>query len=239
MLLSVLLMQLLLQLVSLFFKQFILMFDVVDQLFTSSNDIFTIVFFVLAVLFAFIWRDFLAVFVSKTHDIIFSNDLRTFYSQNAKSNSVLSIILAIISVSTISIYLYKILYNLFDYDVQYWHILLIIIVLHLYRVLSSKFIEWLFSLRNICSIWFDSYAWVHYIMGVVFFPLAIFITYRPIELSIFTIYIAVVIFIFSELLLIYRLFILFCKDLWSLFYLFLYLCTIEIMPLLVLYRLLK
>ena len=205
----------------------------------GSNDIYTLVFFAIAISFAFIWHDMLIVFFHKTYELIFSNDWRTFYLQSAKSGSLLSILLAVVNVAILSIFIHKISPYYLEWTIEIWIVILAILSLHIFRVLATKFIVWLFDMRNAFSIWFESYRWINYIVGVLFLPLAVLVTYRPNECFEITSYLAFAIFILSEILLVYRMFVVFCNDIWHFFYLFLYFCALEIIPLFMVLKILS
>ena len=213
--------------------------EIINQLcINGSNDIYTLVFLLIAFFFAFVWRDLLITFFHKTYEIIFSNDWRTFYVQGAKSGDLLSVILTIVNFSALSIFVHKIFPYYFEKNIEVWVIILAMISLHAFRMLATKFIVWLFALRNVFSIWLESYKWINYMQGVLFLPLAILVTYRPNECLEVTSYLAFIIFILSEILLVFRMFVVFCEDLWRFLYLFLYFCALEIIPLLLILKIL-
>lgn len=193
----------------------------------------------MAAMLALVWRSFLVVFVHKVREMVFSSDWRTFEAENAKSGTRMRFIIAIISVLSVSIYIYKFSQFIRPALVDYWAVLLALIALHTVRVVLTKWVEVLFELRGAYEIWFESYTWIHFTIGVLFFPLAVLITYSPEATFSLSAYIGIALFILGETLFVYRLFAVFYKGLASLFYLFLYLCALELMPLLTVFRLLS
>ncbi|MDA3853573.1 MAG: DUF4271 domain-containing protein, partial [Bacteroidales bacterium] len=78
-----------------------------------------------------------------------------------------------------------------------------------------------------------------FVSGVLYFPLAILMTYSPESTFSICTNIALVVFILGEMLFFYRLFSVFYAGIASLFYLFLYLCALEVLPLLIVFRILS
>ncbi len=205
----------------------------------AQNDLFTIAFLVMALMMAMVWRNFLIVFLHKTREMIFSRDWRTFEAENATAGSRMRIILVFVTLVSVSIFVFQI--NRFTpiRQLPYWSILLGITILHLIRILITKLLEFLLDIRGVFEIWFESYIWIHFMVGVLFFPLAVLMTYSPETTFSVTAYLGAGLFLLGEILLFYRLFAVFYRGLSSLFYLFLYLCTLEILPLLTVYGLLS
>lgn len=204
-----------------------------------KNDLFSVALFSIALLLALVWRNFLIVFVHKTREMILSHDLRTFEAENANSGPRLRLSLAIISIGSIAIFLYQFISFSDGPSISVWHIVLALLGLHLGRIFLTKYIIFVFKLRGFYEIWIESYSWIHFILGVLFFPLAVLITYSPEMTYAISGNLAFVFFIIGEFLLFYRIFSVFYNGLASLFYLFLYLCTLEILPLLTVFRLLS
>lgn len=203
------------------------------------NDVFSIAFFVLALLLATVWRNFLIVFVHKTREMVLSHDWRTFEAENASSGPRLQLTLIIILLSSVSIFLFQINRFTDARPVTFWHILLALTALHLVRLIFTKFIEVVFMQKGVYEMWVESYTWIHYILGVLFFPLAVLITYSPEATFSIVAHLAITFFILGEILFFYRLFSVFYRGIASLFYLFLYICTLEILPLLTVFRILS
>ena len=218
-----------------------LLITTIDQVLLNplKNDVFSVAFFAMALLLATVWRNFLIVFVHKTREMVLSHDWRTFEAENANSGPRLRLSLVVVNLSSISIFLYQLNRYLDAPLVPYWQLLLALTSLHILRILVTKFIEVLFKFRGLYEMWVESYTWIHYVLGVLFFPLAILMTYSPDLTFTFCANLALGLFILGELLLFYRLFFIFYNGIASLFYLFLYLCTLEIIPLLTVFRFLS
>jgi len=168
-----------------------------------------------------------------------SRDWRTFEAENVNSGPRLQIILFIVYLATIPIFVYHV-FNYMSWPlVPIWHLSAILLGLHVLRNVLTKFFEFVFNLKGVYQIWLESYSWIHFTLGVLFFPLAVLVTYSPEVTISFCANLALILFLLSEMLLFYRLCVVFCNSLASLFYLFLYLCTLEIIPLLIVFRILS
>ena len=203
------------------------------------NDAFSIAFFLLALLLATVWRNFLIVFVHKAREMVLSHDWRSFEAENANSGPRLRLALIIINLCSVSIFLYQLIVHNTSISLPYWHLLLALFFIHFLRILLTKLLEIIFNLRGVYEMWAESYTWIHYVSGVLFFPLAILMTYSPVFTFSICTNLALAFFVLGEILLFYRLFTVFYSGIASLFYLFLYLCTLEILPLLTVYRILS
>lgn len=204
--------------------------------FFSGDDVFTLAFLGIAVLLALVWKNFLLVFIHKIRELILSKDWRSFEAENANSGPRLRLHLSVISLASVSLFLFQMIRYSGLPSVPYLQVLLFLFVMHLARILLTKSVEFVFSMRGIYEMWIESYAWIHYIMGVLFFPLVVLLTYSPSETYTSVGHAAIVVFFLAEALLFYRLFAVFYNGIVSLFYLFLYLCTLEILPVLIVLR---
>lgn len=201
-----------------------------------GNDAYTITFTVMALLLAIIWHNFLLVIVHKVREMVLSSDLRTFEAENANSGFRMRIILSTIHLLSISIFIDHILKQFGVDIVEYWYILGLLFLLHAFRILMTRFLSYVFSMVEMYHVWVESYSWIHYILGLLVFPLAVLMTYSPVVTFSACANIALVIYLLSKILLFYRLFVVFYNGIHSLFYLFLYLCTLEIIPLLIVFH---
>lgn len=204
----------------------------------SENDVFTYVFLGLSIILAGIWHNFLIVFVHKSRELVLSHDWRSFEAENANSGSRLRFSLVLIHLVVLSLFIYQITAYVNGEASSFWKIVLTLFCIHTFRLLMTKLLEFVFSRKGMYEIWVESYAWIHYILGVLFFPLLVLMTYSPDLTFSFSAHFALFLFILAESLLFYRLFIVFYNGIVSLFYLFLYLCTLEILPLFIAFNIL-
>ena len=100
---------------------------------------------------------------------------------------------------------------------------------------SYKFINWIFFDKIKNNLWMESYFFVVSIFGMLLFPVALLVVYGDFSFYI-SVLIPVFLFVLVNLFFIYKCFSIFFSQLHGLFHLFLYFCTLEILPLLVVWR---
>lgn len=98
-----------------------------------------------------------------------------------------------------------------------------------------KFINWIFFDKAKNNLWTDAYFFILSIFGMLLLPVTLLAVYGnlPFHLSII---IPVFLFFLMNLIFIYKCFSIFFSRLHGSFYLFLYFCTLEILPLLVVWK---
>jgi len=101
----------------------------------------------------------------------------------------------------------------------------------LYRISGSMFQtqpetrEYLFNIDNF-----------NRSLGIILLPIVILISFAPVENPVFIVYVGILIVLIFNLLLLHRGILILLKKQFSIFYLFLYLCTLEFLPLLLIYK---
>lgn len=111
----------------------------------------------------------------------------------------------------------------------------IILTFYLLKWIIYKFINWIFFNKVKSKLWSESYLLILSILGFILFPVTLLGIYSHLSPSIISI-INICIFIFSNLLLFYKCFSIFFNRLHGIFFLFVYFCTLEILPFFVLRR---
>lgn len=98
-----------------------------------------------------------------------------------------------------------------------------------------RFINWIFFDKAKNNLWTDAYFFILSIFGMLLLPVTLLAVYGnlPFHLSII---IPVFLFLLMNLIFIYKCFSIFFSQLHGSFYLFLYFCTLEILPLLVVWK---
>lgn len=205
----------------------------------STNDLFTLLFLVAGILLAAIWQNFILVFIHKVRALLLSSDWRSFEVENATSGVRLRLVLMFVYLLSLSVSSFHLNNYLEARYIPFYIFPLLLFLAHLAKISMSALISYVFSCRNEFAIWVESYMWIHYIVGVVSLPLAVFLTYSPFETISFCAYFGLGVLFLAELLLIYRVAVIFNRGIVSFFYLFLYLCTLELIPLLTICRLLS
>jgi hypothetical protein len=200
---------------------------------------FTIVFIINCFLLAIFWHSLMIVLSHKVHELILSRDWRSFVLENVDTGIRIRIVLMVVYLSSLTIFFYWMsrFMGLEDTHFPIIYILGIIVGVHLLRIVATVIINAIFSSRASYRIWIESYLWIHFMLGILFIPLALLATYSPEEYLHIWFYIGLSFMILAEIMFFYRMFLVFYSGFVSFFYLFLYLCTLEILPLLFVVRL--
>lgn len=99
-----------------------------------------------------------------------------------------------------------------------------------YRLLGS-----IFSNPADTTRWLSGYASIHSLLGIFLFPLVFIIIYIPV-LSKSALITAVLFYLLSRIIFIYKSIKIFLRDIYGLLYFILYLCSLEIIPLILLFK---
>ena len=94
---------------------------------------------------------------------------------------------------------------------------------------------WIFFDESRTSLWIESYSTLLYYVGFALFPFVLFQVYFQLDVKIALI-LGGLLFIFMKILVLYKWLKLFCDKMYGFILLFLYFCTLEIVPYLVFYR---
>ena len=147
-------------------------------------------------------------------------------------------ILILFSVGVLSLYGYILLIpsgKPFEIT-QYALVLGVTLLFYIFKFLSIEVLGYVFLEKQSLKIARESYFNLLIYLGIVLFPLLIFQIYFPLWLNDYTVYISLVVCVLLFVFLIFKLFqIFFHKSIVS-FYLMLYLCTLEILPLIILFQ---
>ncbi len=174
--------------------------------------------------------------------VIFSQDARKMQKGVNLRNQMHSYVLNGLYLFNTSIFIYEILLyykvkSIFEDDLWFIPVLMGgILVYDLLKIILYKFIAFVFEVEE------QSKEYIYYsqlyskIFGLVILPLVLVIPYIDIEVVPVLIKIGVGIFILLYLMQIFRGLTIILKDLYSLFYMFLYLCALEILPLIVVFK---
>lgn len=112
---------------------------------------------------------------------------------------------------------------------------LILILYLLGKRCIYKVVNWVFFDKAKNSLWLDSYFFTISILGMLLLPVTLLVVFCN-----FPLYVSVIIpaflFFLADLFFIYKCFSIFFNQLHGSFYLFLYFCTLEILPLLVVWK---
>lgn len=137
---------------------------------------------------------------------------------------------------------YYLLYNTnSDLVVEYssWQIILfvgaIFLIYFIAKVTIYSYIGWIFFRGNVIDTWFKSYYTIIHALSIFLLPFLFATIY--LNLSVNTVlFISSALLLLSKVLILYKLFNLFFRNIYTTLPLFLYFCALEIVPLLLLYK---
>lgn len=98
-----------------------------------------------------------------------------------------------------------------------------------------RFINWIFFDKIQSNLWIDSYYFIASVCGILLFPLVLLAVYFDLA-PFYTDLCGLILFILVNLLLLYKGFCIFFNKIHGVFFLFVYFCTLEMIPLLLLWK---
>lgn len=175
--------------------------------------------------------------------ILLNKNLISFYKQNNPFNTFYFIILIINFFITLSIFVFELskIYNLnfiphssFE---SFFKILSFIFIMYIIKILTSKILAFIFKYQEIVNIYLLIIFLLNSLMGVILLPVTLLISFlqENISLNILNISFLIIILIFVIRLIKIFTISFFYYSIRS-YYLFLYICTLEILPLIVLFK---
>ncbi|MDO4779465.1 MAG: DUF4271 domain-containing protein [Bacteroides sp.] len=164
-----------------------------------------------------------------------------FETASIENSSYLSLLTTQFFLSSGVISYYILYYSNSEWVVKYssWQIILsvgaIFLLYFIAKVTLYSYIGWIFFRGNIIDTWFKSYYTIIHALSIFLLPFLFATIY--LNLSINTVlFTALGLLFLSKVLILYKLFNLFFKNIYTTLPLFLYFCALEIVPLLLLYK---
>lgn len=111
------------------------------------------------------------------------------------------------------------------------------IIFYLIKGLLYSFVNWIFFDRDRGNRWLDVYFFINYMMGIILFPLVLLVVYFDLQPQSIILYVSIVAIIYL-IVLFYKCFSIFFRERYGFFYLIVYFCTLEIVPFLILWKVL-
>lgn len=207
--------------------------------FTDQNNWVTGIILFVIFLFWAVWRFSGQFFALKTSGLLNIHSRKNFVGDEAKRFSS-DIVFVTIHILVLSLFLYQIFYYLGEFKSGiglYLYCVSGLVALHSIKYLINRYLTYVFYDYQMYTLWKQSYNINNYILGILFIPVVLGMVYGG--ESVFELCLATGGFVFLLLLIlyVYRLFVIFFKDLASLLYLILYLCALEIIPIMIGYKL--
>ena len=100
----------------------------------------------------------------------------------------------------------------------------------IFKDMMSSLLGYVFFSREHTFVWMRSYNYILVLLGLALFPVNLCISFSPMSVAFVAVWLGLFIVILSALLFLYKLNALFFSGAFSIFYLILYLCTLEILP---------
>lgn len=164
-----------------------------------------------------------------------------FETASIENSSYLSLLTTQFFLSSGIISFYLLYYTNSDLVVKYssWQIILfvgaIFLIYFITKVTIYSYIGWIFFRGNVIDTWFKSYYTIIHALSIFLLPFLFATIY--LNLSVNTVlFISSALLLLSKVLILYKLFNLFFKNIYTTLPLFLYFCALEIVPLLLLYK---
>ncbi len=188
------------------------------------------------------------VFLVHNSNGILIGNLRNFVSEEDKSTNLFSVdrlkanyfsvLLRFFSIGVFSLFVYLLLYNSAKefQSINYFQLIVITIVYYLFKIISFKVLGFVFFQKIITDHIIKVYFNLFYVFTIVLYPIIIAYIYIPSFNKEYLIGVSVVVFLLFFIFLIIKLFqYLFSKTI-AFLYIILYLCTLEIIPFGILFR---
>lgn len=177
---------------------------------------------------------------NKTKVVVQGKERASFFAAPMKSQFSSFVVFSLFALLSFSIFTINIL-NFIGKNIDYSLFLVTLGVISGYTLLKyviySLIIRYAFLNKSYNSLIIQSYFFINIIIGLLLFPVNLLLTYvNNFSIQTFAIYSGLIILVLYLLLISLRLFYIFLKDVASLFYLILYLCTLEILPVVVIFK---
>ena len=167
-----------------------------------------------------------------------SSDRRTYLEEKASSSLISRLLLLLLSSGVFSLYIYTVNLNLYlSFNIigflnYFWLTLSFLIV----KYLIFRFVGFVFLQKSALINALNSYYNIIIYLGLLIFPLLILKIYTNLNLVIYIDIISLIIAIIASIIMIIKLIQIFFHKSIASFYLLLYLCTLEILPLILLFQ---
>lgn len=111
------------------------------------------------------------------------------------------------------------------------------IVFYLLKGILYSFVNWIFFDRDSSRRWLDVYFFITCLTGIVLFPLVLLVVYFDLQPQSIILYVGIVVIMYV-IVLFYKCFSIFFREKYGFLYLIVYFCTLEIVPFLLLWKVL-
>lgn len=215
-------------------------FSIVPTQYNFNPNWITIMQLICIFLLWLAWNNNPIFLKNKTKAVVQGKERGSFFSAPMKSQFSSFVVFSLFALLSFSIFTINLL-NFIGKNIDYSLFLIILGIISCYILLKyaiyALIIRFTFLDKSFNSLIIQSYFFINIIIGLLLFPVNLLLTYvNNFSIQTFAIYSGLVILVLYLLLISLRLFYIFLKDVASLFYLILYLCTLEILPVVVLFK---
>lgn len=209
-----------------------------EQVTDQNNWVSGIILFVLLLFWA-VWRFAGQFFAIRSTGVVSVVGRKALFGDDTAKSFTSDVVFSLIHLMVLGLFIYQVLYYI---GVKsgiplFFYCILGLLTVHIIKYGLNKLFTYVFFDSQMYNEWKQSYNFNNYLLGILFIPLVLGMVYGTER--IFEICLASGFFIFIILLFFYayRLFIIFFNNVASLLYLILYLCALEIVPLMIGYKL--
>ena len=209
-----------------------------------SNPIVALSLLVLFFLFSYALTNGKKMILETTKDFFYLKERSSIFIESTAKAIPLRISFLLISIGTISLFLFSLYFHAdtttpFEEKMQYLGLFLLITGgFFLFKLISFHFLSFVFLDNSTSQIFTKGYFTILFGLGIALFPVIVGLIYTPDSFFFFFLYAGVFLFLAAFLLILYKIFQIFLLNLYSLFYIILYLCALEILPVLLVLKVL-
>ncbi len=194
---------------------------------------------VMFALYGWIYKNFSKLMVQDFKEFFYPNGRENVPSYSVGETSRMKVLLHIISVFSVSIFAYFVLVDFFHYTprpfgISFLGVLLVFVIYVIFKMLTMRLLCYVFFNRDVLSSVRSYFSTITSTLAMVLFVVSIFAAYAPNVIASTSLYVGLIFCAIAVLLYLYKILSIFFTGMSSLFYLILYLCTLEILPAIVL-----
>lgn len=208
----------------------------------NENPFVTISLLILFLLFGYVLTYGRKMILETTKDFFYLKERSSIFIDSTANALQLKGCLVLIFLGSIGLFIYS-LYFHGDTIISFQHKLLylalffaITLIFLVFKILTFRFLGYVFFDRNISSIFIKGYFTIIFGLGIAIFPIVVGLVYIPDSFFIPFLVIGLILVVATYLLVLYKIIQIFLANFYSLFYIILYLCTLEILPILIVLR---
>lgn len=205
----------------------------------NTNPIVTISILILFLLFGFVLSYGRKMILETTKDFFYLKERSSIFIDSSANALRLKISFMLISLGSIGFFLFSIYFKddtitAFNEKLLYLSLFIFITLGFLaFKFFVFKALSYIFFDKNTTSIFIRGYFTIIFGLGIALSPVVIGLIYTPKSFFIIFLSVGLLLFFIAFILILYKIIQIFLDNFYSLFYIMLYLCTLEILPVLI------